>query len=483
MGDIMKSRRVIALILLLSLVSAVGLFSLSSVDAKISTNSPLPAPYRVKDINPHGSAHPIRLIAQDQGIYFAARAGGETALWRSDGTEQGTILVKSFGSNSIENPVGSSPWAMAGSNLYLTTDFPSAVWRSDGTEAGTVQLPGPPECDYPHMLTAVGNSIFFFADGAGDWLCVAGEPSRKVSYVGPDNPRDAVPGKSLLFFMTGGKIGVSDGTGVGTKIFDTPFVTTGGSSSMATIDDILFFEGCISSYYDCELWKLAEGGGAPQLVLDIEPGNGSSNPRGLFAMNDSVYFNATTEALGPRLWKSDGSAAGTEPIAAVQMCADTDFARITTAVLDNRLYFPGYVEESRCELWVTDGTTQGTQMVKDILAQQYGLNSSYPNHLTAGKSFVFFTAIDGTHGQELWATDGSESGTFLAGDIGTPQEGDWIYPCQYGSCPAELVYSEGKLFFSAEDTSHDRELWVLDASSYVPGAPEANCFLPTVMGR
>ena len=463
----MNSQRTAFLLLLAELVTAV--FVLSSpypaFEAHAETGVNLPQPYLVKDINRQGSGQPRDLIAQKQGIYFAASYDREATLWKSDGTGQGTSLIKSFGNNSIADPIGSLNGVMANENLYFTTKIPNALWRSNGTEAGTVQVPGPPECEDPLMLTLVGSKVYFFSGAMGGWLCLVGESSNKITYLGY-LPTEAIPGKLLLFFRTSFGVGVSNGTEEGTQEFDTAHVAYGNEFKMATINDTLFFTGCTNAT-GCELWILEGDGNAPQLVLDLEPGPTGSRPSGLVAMNDTVYFSAHTNKLGPFLWKSDGTAGGTKPIAAVNMCCEDDYGFITSAILNNRLYFPG-ADGNGCEFWETDGTAQGTRLVKDIYTGHNGSISSYPKHLTASSKYVFFTANDGIHGRELWASDGSETGTLLAGNIGT--DGDWSYPCEFGSCPNDLVLSNEKLFFSAFDKNHDRELWALDLNEPTPTA-------------
>jgi ELWxxDGT repeat protein len=80
---------------------------------------------------------------------------------------------------------------------------------------------------------------------------------------------------------------------------------------------------------------------------------------------------------------------------------------------------------------------------------------SYRSQLTAVNGITFFTAYDGTHGQELWETNGSAAGTFLVKDIN---------PGSGGSNPANLTNVNGTLFFSATDGAHGTELWKSDGS-------------------
>ena len=99
--------------------------------------------HMVKDIRPGpASAMPLMLTDVDGTLYFAVDDGSFNfrELWKSDGTEAGTVLVKDFG-----------PGFSGGTLNYLTnvsgTLFFTAndgvngqeLWKSDGTEAGTVK--------------------------------------------------------------------------------------------------------------------------------------------------------------------------------------------------------------------------------------------------------------------------------------------------------------------------------------------------------
>jgi ELWxxDGT repeat protein len=65
------------------------------------------------------------------------------------------------------------------------------------------------------------------------------------------------------------------------------------------------------------------------------------------------------------------------------------------------------------ELFRSDGTEEGTRLLKDI--SQAG--DSVPLGMTEYKHRVYFSADDGVHGTELWVTDGTEQGMQLFADI------------------------------------------------------------------
>ena len=86
-------------------------------------------------------------------------------------------------------------------------------------------------------------------------------------------------------------------------------------------------------------------------------------------------------------------------------------------------------------------------MVKDIVP---GPDGSRPDRLTDVGGTLYFRAWDGTHGRELWMSDGTEAGTTLVTDL---------FPGEMGSEPRWITdFAEGA-FFSARTPLTGRELW------------------------
>jgi len=121
----------------------------------------------------------LNLTYPDAGVAELVDIGGTTyftandqthglELWKTDGTEAGTMMVKDVNSGST----GSSPHELTDFNgtLFFVADdgaTGSELWMSDGTAAGTVQV-----CDVyplfqgssPINLTVVGATLFFAAN-------------------------------------------------------------------------------------------------------------------------------------------------------------------------------------------------------------------------------------------------------------------------------------------------------------------------------
>ena len=99
--------------------------------------------YMVKDINPSGDNSISHLINVNGILYFSAEDGTHSnELWRSDGTAEGTYMVKDINPSRASYP---SYLINVNGVLYFTVNINGnghrdELWKSDGTEAGTVKV-------------------------------------------------------------------------------------------------------------------------------------------------------------------------------------------------------------------------------------------------------------------------------------------------------------------------------------------------------
>jgi len=78
------------------------------------------------------------------------------------------------------------------------------------------------------------------------------------------------------------------------------------------------------------------------------------------------------------------------------------------ATVGNKIFFAGSDGTHGLQLWVSDGTAADTFVVKNIPSIQ----STGPQNLTAGNGVVFFTGADANGVQQVWRSDGTSAGTF-----------------------------------------------------------------------
>ncbi len=390
-----------------------------------------PEPYLVKDIDTSTRpSSPEFLVEMDGMLLFSGSDGNYgRELWRSDGTAGGTAMVKDI----YVGMDGSEPEALIAVNdtVYFSAEddiHGRELWKSDGTVTGTVLVkdiyPGAAGAD-PRFMTQVGGYVLLFAD-------------------------DGVHGAELWR---------SDGTEAGTILVRDicPGSTSSappGARALAAIGSILYFDAT-----DCnlghELWRSDGTSAGTSLVKDIYGGSFGSNPYHLTVMSDTLYFSAAQSGYGTELWKSDGTAVGTVQVKDIYPGASSSNPGYMAAIDGDTIFFQATFGSYGCELWKSDGTEAGTILVKDIHG---GSNSSYPIGFTAAGGTIVFYAQDGTHGGELWRSDGTSAGTVLVKDI---------YPGSENSFPGEgvlLIGLDGTAYFPARDGTHGDELWKSDGT-------------------
>jgi ELWxxDGT repeat protein len=115
-------------------------------------------------------------------------------------------------------------------------------------------------------------------------------------------------------------------------------------------------------------------------------------------------------------------------------------------VLGGEMLYAATSIRKKYQLFASDGTVTGTRQVIEL-----GTNTRFHpgNHVRMGRH-VYFDAWSEGVGDELWRTDGTESGTTLVRDI---------VPGKRGSSPDDFMFVGDKLFFEV-----DHDLWVSDGS-------------------
>jgi ELWxxDGT repeat protein len=137
---------------------------------------------RVKDININGSSNDgnegATLFTLGDAVYFIAEdALNGSALWKSDGTQEGTIMVKDIRPDSDESGIHPNQqynqFTKVGDQLFFiandgNNEHSQEIWKSDGTTEGTVMVADLNQSQYSSFV-AVGDLLYFSADNeAGD---------------------------------------------------------------------------------------------------------------------------------------------------------------------------------------------------------------------------------------------------------------------------------------------------------------------------
>ena len=428
----------------------------------------------IKDINPNGNSNPgmlsissnPRSVEFNGALFFAANDGvAGIELWKSDGSASGTVLVKDINTGTGDsNP---SNFTVVGNVLYFTaTDSTHGIelWKTDGTTAGTVLVkdiyPGTGSSS-PMYLVALGNTLMFSANTATYGYELWKSDGTDIGTVLVKDINSGTVGSSPSFLVAmgnaiyftayspayGSELWKSDGTDVGTTLVKD--IVAGGTQSgfpmfLTVMGNAVYFtandkvQTGLNVANGTQVWK-TDGTAAGTIKLgDFSPPatGGGSYPGNLTAVGTTLYFTAYTTipppvgstvptVLGTELWKTDGTVVGTVLVKDINPGTGDSLSYFPyfTAV-SNLLYFVANDGVHGAELWKSDGTSVGTVMVKDIVPGAAGSNltsgDNYyfpPPSFKASTNTVYFLANDGTHGLELWKSDGTDAGTVNVIDL------------------------------------------------------------------
>ena len=435
----------------------------------------------VKDIHPSAGSNPGNLISVNDFLFFSANDGIHgIELWKSNGTEGGTVMVKDI--NPGIGHSGSGGFHYVAGTLYFSADdsvHGRELWKTDGTESGTVMIKdiNPSGSSVSWISKNIDGTLYFVADdgihGLELWKSDGTEMSTvMVKDINPSGDSFASPVSSTSvagsFFLRaddgvhGSELWMSDGTASGTKMVKD--IRPGAEGSYwvpgfyLVSDDKLFFPANDGTHGN-ELWISDGTEAGTELVKDTDPSYG-----GIDCMygcihsiiNGLLFFEVYTQNDGFELWVSDGTEPGTRMVKDINPGPGSGrdcSLNCSWATIDGILYFAATDGTNGRELWRSDGTEAGTVMVKNINA--FGpddVSRSGPKHFTEVNNVFFFTADDGIHGEELWRSDGTETGTNMVQDI---------FSGTSGSEPWNLLVSGQRLFFVADDGVHGMELWAL----------------------
>jgi ELWxxDGT repeat protein len=376
-------------------------------------------------------------------VYFTVRTIDGNRLWKTDGTEGGTVQVSD--KNLILNTQARANNLYFNNYLYACNDelyfntTNQETWKTDGNN-----------------LTKVGNSLGVPA------FCINNTPiydSNEGIYL----KSIELNGKLIKFKIDvfaqqcsiesttnnpfqNDLIGKIDGV---LYFINGTFLREQGNLK---IDNSIYFflyrynDFPINSIKMIELWKT--DGVIIEKVKDIINVPQSASD---FKIESLGNFNGKLIFLlkSKDLWISDGTSAGTQAI-----------GNITNVVSDPNSKTWGIFPDKFCfakenngdiELWISDGTSQGSSLLKDI----YPESSSNPSNFEKIGNHVFFR----TSKNELWRTDGSQEGTLFVSEISSPSN-----PYINDGYPKYITTSDGKFYCSNYNNETGLELYKFDQS-------------------
>lgn len=337
------------------------------------------------------------------------------AIWRTNGTEAGTLKLAEFGNGSAREA-----WVVGGLVFFKVSPGPQ-LWYTDGTIEGTdrVEFGG---VGAGHIIfTRVGGVAVF--RGSVYFTAVLRENKGTLRKISPSNmiPEEVFSDEltfPLLLHAASNHLYI---LGQDTQVIHSLWVSDGTLSGTA---------------------KVAEFTG----------GTHATDARFIGSNGDDVYFTANDGMHGFEPWVSDGTPDGTLLLKDINP-GDARSVVWDGIAHDGRFFFATSNDEFGSELWTTDGTPEGTKLFRDI---NPGSEGSEVNNFVVVDDRIVFSAEDGIHGRELWMTTGAPNKTAMITDLN---------PGADDSMPSDILQIGHFLYFSAVHTDYGRELWKLDLTA------------------
>ncbi len=404
--------------------------------------------------------------------FFQDNKGIRLGLFRTDGTQKGTLLIldfpKAVGPATVPAmfPIGGE----VGIGLEEPGVFPFALYMSKGRASTTrkVALPaGKLVGSLPAQVASDGFRLNWLMktkkEGAELWTSAGTAASAKVIDLSPGTKGSRVtlgtPIFGRLLFSAqpdGGVQGLylSDSSQLGARrLCNLPFANA--VRDVAVVGTNFVFANSRPGV-GTEPWISDGTPGGTKLLADLEPGGRGSHSRRFGVAMGKVFFASTTHGLGEDPWMTDGTTKGTHVLARLYPPApgtgNANPSPLLGEAVEGIFYFRAEDPVRGMELWATDGTPFRTKVMGDLEPGRWG---SSPGNAIALRGRLLFAATRSGVGRELFASNGDPKKTGLLRDL---------QPGTGSGDPRDFFRLGQKVFFSAKTTAAGRELWVSDGT-------------------
>ncbi|MBC8172551.1 MAG: T9SS type A sorting domain-containing protein [Chitinophagales bacterium] len=389
--------------------------------------------YLTKDINPgalHGITYfPGIFVVNDIAFFIANDGDTGNELWKSDGTEAGTQLVKDIDpgyDGGLEGGAAAGYYdpcfTVLGDILYFSADDGThsyELWRSDGTEAGTYMVKdlvagdGNSRMDY---IEAAGDRVYFSAynndyefclwmtDGTEAGTVILKEDLWINSYNDQLGTKSFIEYDGYVYFAAGPdnydrELWRTDGTEAGTELFfefDDDEFEDGFPAGLEVFKDKLIFW---TAEFDNKFF-VSDGTVAGTNVLMNSEGNelNLGEYDTYLVTEDKLYFPASEEGINNGLWVTDLTNEGTFLLTEQSFFHFNDLIH-GAAAIGNNIVFESFDYDNACwALYQSNGTVEGTEL-------SIPCSVTYNPHdmvTLDGKVIMIAEDAAGEYGAELW---------------------------------------------------------------------------------
>lgn len=392
---------------------------------------------QVEEFLPYGySGEPV--IVNNKLVYSYYTPEYGTELWVTDGTSEGTQLLKDIITGSGSSNPSISKFHVIDNVLYFRCqNTPHTIWRTDGTPQGTYAHVTNNQI-YDPMAFMKTNGFIFFASKIG----------------GNDN-------MWRLWRMTS----FPDSEVPITHTFGGDVINYIRLSSMAVLNSTTLIFGAHTNQNGMAIFGTT--GPTTDLIVDLYQGNNNTynnytqifNPRNI---DGKIYFTGFQESTGFEPWTTTGTASSTQLLKDIFVSNTVNSGSIPQqwTKAGGTIYFTANDGTNQRALWKTDGTTSGTQLVNP----QNPINNVIMgvNNLVEFNNQLYFSRTDG--GNHLFRTNGTDEGTVKITDT------DIISSLS----SVNTMIAGNKIFFTGFSPQFGNELFMVDENDVVTMVADIN---------
>ena len=296
------------------------------------------------------TSNPSSLVNFNNALYFQANDGSGGAIFKIDGSGNPVKLVSSPSYTVPGN------LTVIGNTLYFIANSAAQLWKTDGTNGNTVLVKDLGSGAQIRQITAVGNTLFFTAvDSSGTELWRSdgtGGNTARVADLNPgiasSTPNNLVSANGSLYFfardVAGFRLWQSTANGIVNSGISLPSANQ-LPSGLTAVGSKLFFtvDAGTSGNPDLQLWS-SDGVSTAAVVKNINAA-GNDTAASLTNFNGSLYFTAN-DGTGNKVFRTDGTSAGTVAVSGNFSSTPTGLT-----VVNGKLFFAASDATNGTELW------------------------------------------------------------------------------------------------------------------------------------
>jgi ELWxxDGT repeat protein len=398
------------------------------------------------------------LLTNNAFFFYANSLENGRELWKSDGTSEGTLLVKDINPGTNSSSLYGLQGAVISDKIVFSAYYPGygyELWISDGTNNGTFLLKdikpgsgdGVPFFYIGDNYVTFDGNVYFMAEESNSQnkLWITNGTSEGTFQLFENSPGQAETYNNFLsynghlYFQNGITLFRTNGLNVEPLLnFEFDIENYGGGlESFIISNDKIHYVKMSDLFNGKEIWTINQDG-SNNIIYDLNTVQ-TARPRNFNSFDNKIIYLSYDYNYKEVLTVSDGTPNGTKSILKNQNFSTGYNDPPNFFRAGNNLFFVANEANYNLNgLFKTDGTPEGTTVVRDFdISSNWYVGSEIYGELDG---ILYFIAYDTAKGLELYRSDGTLDGTYMVKDISENN---------YSTAISSFAKKDGLLYFAA----------------------------------